>query len=211
MLRAAHRYSTSLPVAFLPEAEHGSAVNISTSGMFVRTGASFQRGSVLDVAVAFPDGDPPAPAKAKVVYVEAMGGATGLGMQFIEDDRALRARVDRHIDSILAHGNTAALRLLTSARDLLRQRGWAQLARENEQGRFCLSGALLHAAAGNRRVYGEALRAVGSRLGMVGCERGGFVCSCAVMRWNDAEGRTQNQVIAKIDEVIDAEISGAGS
>lgn len=206
-LRAAHRYSTSLKVDFLhpQRAASGAAVSISTTGMFVRTDAPFERGAVVDLALEFPDGDPPAPARAKVVYVAAQSTAPGLGMQFV-DTGQLRPRVDRHIDSILRHGNVTALRVLTSARDLLRQDGWTQLERENEDRRFCLSGALRHAAGGDRRAYQEALRAIGSRLGLSPCAYGGFSCHCPVIRWNDAEGRTHHQVIAKVDEAIDAEL-----
>ena len=54
MIRTAHRYSTSLTVAFLqpPSEAPGSALNISTAGMFVRTDAPLQRGAVVDFAEA---------------------------------------------------------------------------------------------------------------------------------------------------------------
>jgi len=209
MIRTAHRYSTSLTVAFLqpPSEAPGSALNISTAGMFVRTDAPLQRGAVVDFAVAFPDGEPPAPARAKVAYVGTQGPVSGLGMQFLDDSHGLRARVNRHIDSILRRGNVTTLRILESARDLLRQDGWAQLMIENAQGGFCLSGALRRAARDDRRGYEEAVRAVGSRLGISPCPHGGFDCHCPVIRWNDVDGRTHKQVIAKVDEVIDAELS----
>lgn len=205
MLRTAHRYPTSLPVAF-PEvrgAPGASALNISTNGMFVRTDLPLQRGALVDIAVAFPDGEPPAPGKARVVYVGPGSGSHGLGMQFVEGE--IRARVHRHIDGLI--GRAPALRLLTSAREMLRERGWTQLTAENADGRLCLSGALRRAAAGNRSHYQQALSALGARLGIPGCHQGGFGCHCAVIRWNDAEERTPHQVIAKLDEAIDAELS----
>ena len=208
-IRAAHRYATSLKVAFVqpPCDASAAALTISTAGMFVRADAPLQRGAVVDVALEFPDGEPPAPARAKVVYVGMQGQEPGFGMQFIEDAHALRARVYRHIDSILSHGNVTALRVLTSARDLLRQQGWTQLAREDSEGGLCLSGALLRAAGPGRQGYEDALRAVGARLGVSACDYGGFRCHCPVIRWNDADGRTHDQVIAKVDDVIDAELT----
>lgn len=208
-IRAAHRYSTSLAVAFLkPHSDaSGSALNISTSGMFVRTDAPLQRGAVVDFAVAFPDGEPPAAVRAKVAYVGPQGRDFGLGLQFLEDDHGLRPRVHRHIESILHRGNVAALRVLASARDLLRHDGWTQLEQESAQGSFCLTGALRRAAGGDRRGYEEALRAMGSRLGVSPCAHGGFNCHCPIMQWNDVDGRTRKQVIAKVDQVIDAELA----
>lgn len=213
MLRAAHRYPTSLKVEFLRSRGSfaGDAVNISTGGLFVRTDRRVSQGARLSLALAFPDGEPPALARAKVVHVAQGESETGLGIQFVEDRDAFRARVDRHIDSILHQGNAAALRLLSSARDLLLRRGWIQLADQDGEKGFCLSGALREVAHDDHDAYQAALQSVGPRLDSGSCAHGGFGCHCAVVRWNDAEGRTQQQVLAKLDEVIDAEIRSSAA
>jgi hypothetical protein len=205
-LRAAHRYSTSLTVDILLPAARvsGDAINISTGGMFVRTDRPLRKGAVVSCALAFPDGEPPASARARVVYVAGRGG--GLGMQFLDDRRSFHERIDRHIESILHQGQKPALPLLSAARQLLQEKGWTQLDAKNIEGRFCLSGALLQVAGEDERAYQAALESIGSRLRTEPCAYGGFGCHCAVVRWNDVEGRTQQQVIAKIDEVIDAEL-----
>jgi hypothetical protein len=52
---------------------------------------------------------------------------------------------------------------------------------------------------------------LGSRLSVPACALGGFDCHCAVLRWNDREGRTKGQVIAKLDEVINAALDARAS
>src|SRR5207244_3161354 len=49
---------------------------------------------------------------------------------------------------------------------------------------------------------GAALQSIGPRLGVAGCAFGGFACHCALLTWNDREGRTRGEVVAKIDEAI---------
>jgi uncharacterized protein (TIGR02266 family) len=214
MLRAAHRYPTALKVAFVHSkgTVPGDALNISMGGLFVRTAARVPQGTVVQLAVEFPDGEPPAPARARVVHAATRARDPGFGMEFVEDREGLGARVHRHIESILGEGNVTALRLLTAARELLHANGWVQLTEHDGSRGYCLSGALLRAAGEDRRAYQTALRAVGSRLGLAACPHGGFDCHCSVIRWNDAEFRTHQQVIAKVDEVIDAELrSGSRS
>ncbi|HEY6049702.1 MAG TPA: hypothetical protein VIZ58_00530, partial [Thermoanaerobaculia bacterium] len=55
-----------------------------------------------------------------------------------------------------------------------------------------------------RDSYRAALESMGPRLNVPPCPHGGFGCHCAVLSWNDREGRTKRQVIAKLDEVINA-------
>ena len=54
-----------------------------------------------------------------------------------------------------------------------------------------------------RAAYAAALQSIGTRLNEPACAFGGFGCHCSVIRWNDRDGRTQKQVVAKLDEVID--------
>ena len=81
--------------------------------------------------------------------------------------------------------------------------GWTQLDARDSAGRYCLTGALSKAAGEDRAAYAAALQSIGTRLNEPACAFGGFGCHCSVIRWNDRDGRTQKQVVAKLDEVID--------
>ncbi|HYY51878.1 MAG TPA: PilZ domain-containing protein [Myxococcales bacterium] len=230
MLRSSPRYPVSLRVAFSDGdgPRVNEATSLSVGGMFVRTDRDLPVGDVLPVAVELPDGDPPAPVQAKVLYSSPIGtvsevvanppsaaatkrraaaGGRGFGVQFVAEDPAFRTRVTRYIDSLLRDPKAPAARLLSIARDLLRDKGWTQLYPRDANGRFCLSGALREAAGNDKDLYRAALRSVGTRLNVPGCEHGGFDCHCAVIGWNDVEGRTRQQVIAKLDEAISAELA----
>src|SRR5207237_10323535 len=91
--------------------------------------------------------------------------------------------------------------------DRFGDKGWTQLYPGAATGSYCLSGALREAAGNDRNLYRAALRSVGPGLNVAGCEHGGFDCHCAVIGWNDAEGRTRQQVINKLDEAISAELA----
>jgi Tfp pilus assembly protein PilZ len=213
--RRASRYPVSLRVAF-PDGEGphvNEATSLSVGGMFVRTERDLPVGALVPVALELPDGDPPAPVQARVVYsaaapkARARASARGVGVQFVAEDPAFRARVTRYIDSLLRDPRAPAARLLSIARDLLREKGWTQLYPRDANGSYCLSGALREAAGNDRELYRVALRSVGPRLNVAGCAHGGFDCHCAVIGWNDTEGRTRQQVIAKLDEAISAELA----
>jgi Tfp pilus assembly protein PilZ len=214
VLRASPRYPVSLRVDFPDDASRvNQATSLSTGGMFVRTERELPVGALVPVALELPDGDPPAPIQARIVYKSPAPGAktrpatSGFGVQFVAEDAAFRARVTRYIDSLLRDPKAPAARLLSIARDLLREKGWTQLYPKDSKGSYCLTGALREAAGSDRHLYRAALRSVGSRLNVEGCGMGGFDCHCAVIGWNDTEGRTRQQVIAKLDEVISAELA----
>ncbi len=212
------RYPTSLRVAFSPAG--GSlaeeATNISAGGMFVRTDRKLARGELISVALELPDGEHPAPVKAKVIHdippvkTRPEAAERGLGVQFVAADDAFRSRLERYIQSLVAKSR-APVRVLLIARDLLHEKGWTQLTARDDQGSYCLTGALAKAAGGDLDAYRAALQTVGPRLSVPACTFGGFDCHCPVLRWNDREGRTKKQVIAKLDEVIEAALSGAAA
>jgi uncharacterized protein (TIGR02266 family) len=211
--RPAPRYPTSLKVAFqaASEAASAEATNISATGMFVRTETQPPVGVVVSCALELPDGERPAPVSARVIHVRSRGQARaklhpGFGVQFVGADEIFQARVDRFIDSIPRHSSVPAVRLLTQARDLLRAHGWTQLIEKDPGGSYCLSGALLQAAGDDDVLYRRALKTVGERLDVPACSLGGFGCHCAVVTWNDTVGRTKFEVLAKLDEVIRAEL-----
>jgi uncharacterized protein (TIGR02266 family) len=211
--RPAPRYPTSLKVAFqaASQAASAEATNISTSGMFVRTEAQPPVGAVVSFALELPDGDRPAPVRARVIHVRSRAAARaklqpGFGVQFVGGDELFQARVDRYIDSIPRRSTVPAVRLLTQARDLLRAHGWTQLTEKDPAGSYCLSGALLEAAGEDDVLYRRALRTLGERLNVPACSLGGFGCHCAIVNWNDSVGRTKFEVLAKLDEVIRAEL-----
>jgi Tfp pilus assembly protein PilZ len=213
VLRASPRYPVSLRVAFPGSDGIDEATTLSTGGMFVRTNRELAVGMLMPVALELPDGDPPAPVQAKILYssdlptARARKGRHGFGVQFVAEDPAFRSRVTRYIDSLLRDPKAPAARLLSIARDLLRDNGWTQLYPRAANGSYCLSGALREAAGSDRNLYRAALRSVGTRLNVAGCEHGGFDCHCAVIGWNDVEGRTRQQVISKLDEAISAELA----
>jgi len=215
--RPAPRYPTSLKVALsgFPGTVPAEATNISLTGMFLRTDTQLPVGGVVSIALELPDGERPAPVTAKVIHVRSRAQARapqlqpGAGVQFLSADELFQARVDRYIDSIPRKSTVPAVRLLTQARDLLRAHGWTQLVEKDPGGRYCLSGALLEAAGDDDVLYRRALRTVGERLNVPACSLGGFGCHCAIVNWNDTLGRTRFEVLAKLDEVIRAELGAA--
>jgi len=97
------------------------------------------------------------------------------------------------------------------ARDLLRTHGWTQLLDRDPGGSYCLTGALMEAAGDDDALYRRALQSVGERLNVPACSVGGYGCHCAIIGWNDQEGRTQHEVIAKLEEVIRAQLVASAS
>ena len=82
--------------------------------------------------------------------------------------------------------------MLTAAADLLEEKGWIRGTGVDDQGRHCLVAALSDAADSfpGGDAYWPALEAVQQRV------PGGWV-----VRWNDAPGRTAEQVIALLRRV----------
>jgi uncharacterized protein (TIGR02266 family) len=215
----APRYPASLKVSFsgIEGLLSAETTNISTTGMFVRTSTELPVGAVVPVALDLPDADRPVPVQAKVIHVRSPSKSRalrldpGVGVQFVGADESFRARVDRYIDSIPRQSKVPSVRLLSIARDLLRTHGWTQLLEREPGGSYCLSGALLEAAGDDDALYRRALQSVGERLNVPACSLGGYGCHCAIVGWNDREGRTQHEVIAKLEEVIRAELIASAS
>jgi hypothetical protein len=179
--------------------------------MFVRTDRELTVGTLLSVAVELPDDKIPTPVAVKVVHAvspraHSPSQERGVGMQFVGADEAFRVRLERYLQSITAR-TMVPLRVLLIARDLLHESGWTQLDARDSEGKYCLSGALFKAAGEDRAAYRGALKSVGERLNEPACAFGGFDCHCSVMRWNDREGRTKREVVAKLDEVIDTALA----
>ena len=185
--------------------------------MFVRTSTELPIGAVVPVALELPDADPPVPVQAKVIHVRSpsLSRVTrldpGLGVEFVDADDAFRARVGRYIESILRQSKLPSVRLLSMARDLLRTHGWTQLLDRDPGGSYCLTGALIEAAGDDDALYRRALQSVGERLNVPACSVGGYGCHCAIIGWNDQEGRTEHEVIAKLEEVIRAQLVASAS
>ena len=210
MSSAQPRYPISLRVA-LSGAEGafaGEVTNISAGGMFVRINRAPAIGALVSGQLEIPDGDRPAPVEAKVIHVASSSvpartliSQPGFGAQFVRNERPFQERMHRYIQSLESASNVPVT-LLLIARDLLYEKGWTQLTERDPGGSYCLTGALSRAAAGNREAYRDALQSLGPRLGVPACPFGGFKCHCAVVNWNDKEGRTRRHVVAKLDEVI---------
>lgn len=91
--------------------------------------------------------------------------------------------------SVGARTKTEAIaRALDAAADLL-ERGWCQGEyRDREHERYCLNGALMMSAnLANYGEYSDMLYAVASYLGIA-----------STIKWNDAPGRTQSEVVAAV-------------
>src|SRR5262249_25649272 len=185
--------------------------------MVVSAGRRARVGERLSGALETPEGDRPAAVEAKVIHVAPSAAAAarmsrrGFGAQFVHSDAAFRSRMDRYLQTI-QQKSRVPVKLLLVARDLLFEKGWTQLTRKDSEGSYCLTGALARAAGGDKEAYRAALQSIGPRLGVPGCAFGGFGCHCAVLTWNDREGRTRGEVVRKLDEAIqDALASGASA
>ena len=216
----APRYPASVKVALagVPGYFSGEATNISSTGMFVRIETTVSVGAVLSLSLELPHEDRPVPVHARVIHVRTPAQALvrapvlepGVGMQFVVGDEEVRSRIDRYIESIPLASNVPAVRVLAMARDLIRKNGWTQLTEVDPDGSYCLTGALQKAAGDDDALYRRALRTLGERLNIPGCPMGGYACHCAVIGWNDQEGRTAPEVISRLDDVIRAELIAAG-
>jgi len=216
----APRYPANVKVSLVgvPGYFAGEATNISSSGMFVRTDTTVPVGSVLSLSLDLPHEDRPVPVHARVIHVRTPAQALvreaklepGVGMQFVGGETGFQSHIDRFIESIPRESNVPAVRLLSIARELLSRHGWTQLLERDPGGSYCLTGALLEAARDDDALYRRALRSVGERLGVPACPMGGYGCHCAVVNWNDQEGRRSEEVLAKLDEVIRAELLASG-
>jgi uncharacterized protein (TIGR02266 family) len=103
--RTTTRFPASLPICIEGEGLiiSASSLNLSASGVFVRTRELVRVGSVVGVRLALPDEENPVAVQAKVVHHLAGGprhapwSEPGLGLQFIDGDDAFRSRLDRHL------------------------------------------------------------------------------------------------------------------
>jgi Tfp pilus assembly protein PilZ len=202
------RFPVSMRVALLGAQGSVAAevTDVSAGGMFVRTDRVVPVGTLVSAALEIPDGADPAAVEAKVIHVagrppEARATRRGFGAQFVGGDERFRARMQGYIESI-EHKSRVPVRLLLVARDLLYEHGWTQLAFRDPKGSYCLTSALADAAGNDRDAYRSALQTLGPRLGVRGCPYGGFDCHCALLAWNDVEGRSRRDVVAKLDEII---------
>jgi Tfp pilus assembly protein PilZ len=190
--------------------------DLSVGGMFVRTDRAPPVGELVSAELEIPDGKRPALLDAKVVHVAPSIAARrstsrrGFGAQFVRIEEPVRERMHRYIESIES-GSEIPVRLLIVARDLLYEKGWTQLSECDARGSYCLTGALSYAAGDDRDGYRNALQSLGPRLGVPACSFGGFSCHCAVLSWNDTQGRTRQHVVAKLDEVIDFALNAGAS
>ena len=107
----------------------------------------------------------------------------------------------------------SALALLDRVEAVIRQ-GWCQGAiavdplglsvshRSDRAVAFCLTGAMLKGSAGGRQGYSEMLIAVLAEIGHADQgedEAGGYGDWAKVMAWNDAKGRTKDEVLTMLD------------
>ena len=77
-------------------------LNVSASGMFVRSEEPPQIDEIVQVVLQLPDGKPPLQTQALVLHRVAKGGGQvpGAGVQFIGADDAFRARLDAYLATL---------------------------------------------------------------------------------------------------------------
>lgn len=89
---------------------------------------------------------------------------------------------------------------LRAAADILRRDGWTQLRLHDEKGCHCVSGALIKAITGrNTSILAEqeCARHVAAQAALAS------VVGTNVIAYNDAEDRTQDEVIAALEAAAD--------
>ena len=86
-------------------------------------------------------------------------------------------------------------RLLLKAADLIEEHGWCQVSAVDERGRICMLQAMGRAEV-------ELFGPDGSRsVSLVSDEKIADAVGWPIYRWNDAAGRTQEEVVAKLRAV----------
>lgn len=88
---------------------------------------------------------------------------------------------------------------LVQARNRVDQ-GWTQGAWRTDDGKVCAASAVVDAA----REAGDATAAFGCLVAVLGLEVHGHHCREAFQLWNDAHGRTKEQVLDAFDAAIAA-------
>ena len=83
------------------------------------------------------------------------------------------------------------------AKDVLRERGWTQGRMRNDDGAFCVWGALVVADAG-RVTLDYSMSAAWARSALAAA-----VGDPSVGLWNDVPGRTLDEVLAALDQAAE--------
>lgn len=95
--------------------------------------------------------------------------------------------------------------VLTDARDLISEHGWVQMKLGSRGGGFCIAGALVHATELQcLRQKQEGDRFVRNRLGDSFKHIARVLDGDNIIDWNDAEGRTQEEVLELLELAIEA-------
>lgn len=95
------RYLNSFYVTVSSGAERSrrETLNLSASGLFIRTELPPEEDAIVQVVLELPDGQPPAEVQGIVLHSVKPGGAetAGAGVQFIGADDAFRTRLDAYL------------------------------------------------------------------------------------------------------------------
>lgn len=83
-------------------------------------------------------------------------------------------------------------KVLREAANILQEKGWCQCQAEDRFGHVCMAQAISLACKKDFSLYGETTMRFRTILGM------------EAVHWNDTEGRTKEQVIAKLREVAES-------
>ncbi len=93
-------------------------------------------------------------------------------------------------------------KVLSEAADLIERDGWCQETYEDYRGRRCMDGALIAVMGDTHVKLNDVEAALSAHLPQVTSIHVAAPHAWApVIAWNDAEGRTQEEVVAKLREV----------
>lgn len=87
--------------------------------------------------------------------------------------------------------------MLNKTKDYLLDKGWAQCAFEDTDGKVCILGAINRVAGYNASTLKDQIY-----MDMVGVLNTNLGFTCGVMQWNDDDERTFNDVMGLLDEMI---------
>lgn len=97
----------------------------------------------------------------------------------------------------------AATYALMRAKANIEQHGWCQQVDKDEEGRFCVLGALIDATCYGGPEYHDGLRCLQQAIGVAA-----WCSGAGVWHWNDRPERTETDVLDLFDKAIQLSLAG---
>lgn len=107
--------------------------------------------------------------------------------------------MDQSIQSYLKPELDEASKVLLRAADYIEEHGWCQNEMHTLDGSACLEGAIQYAISGRLMRFDEGLES--ANLFCDALTRIDLAVDRPAFKWNDAPGRTKEEVVAKLREV----------